>query len=319
MELSADDGASWTEATRVGGDGDDYGQQRGDYHQITGFASDATRLRLRSHALGNNDEVQFDYMKVFAWTDPREPEVAALRAVSASDAWQPVALGRSLNVPVLISGPLRDADGQPGLTQLRAITREGFELRVLPATQALVGVEVTVPLLAMEPGVYLPGDGSLWEVGRARQPDGAGAPAWTSASFSAPYAAPPQLLLTLQGSDGAPHVPQARNVTSVGFEFALLDEAGLALAPEGLEIGFLAIEAPGPGDLDFADSTRAYDSTTTVITVSDPFLLGASLIARSADGSLLEPVTVDALLVGDELFARDRSATGPPALLTRLD
>ncbi len=319
VELSADDGASWSEVTRVRGDGDDYGQQRGGYHQITGFAGGSTRLRLRSTALGDKDEVQFDNLKVFAWTDPRAPGLAALRAISAGEDWLPVALGRSLNVPVLISGPLRDADDRPGFAQLREITHEGFELRVLPAGGAANGGTATVPVLAMEPGVFLPGDGSLWEVNRAVQPGDSAAPRWTAVSFSAPFSAAPHLLLELQNSDGSPRIPRARKVTSAGFEFALLDENGQALAPDARQLGYLAIEAPGPGDLEFADAIRAYKSTTAIITANDPFLLGASLVGRSADGTIAEPLTVDALRLGTELFARERSATGAPALLTRLD
>ena len=319
VELSADGGASWSEATRVRGDGDDYGQQRGYYHQITGFASDSTRLRLRSNALGNNDEVQFDYLKVFAWTEPRAPEQAALRRISAGEDWLPVALGRTLNVPVLLSGPLRDADDRPGLTQLREITNEGFELRVLPAGGAASSATASVPVLALEPGVFMPGDGSLWEVNRADQPGDSAAPPWTTVSFSAPFLNAPHLLLELQNSDGESIVPRARNVTSTGFEFALVDGNGAAVPPDARQLGFLAIEAPVPGDLEFADATRAYSSTTAIITANDPFLLGASLVGRSADGTIEEPLSVDALLLGPELFARDRSAAGAPALLTRLD
>jgi lysophospholipase L1-like esterase len=69
VEMSPDDGVTWQEITRIRGDGDDYGQQRGDYYDVSAFANNRTRLRFRSEGLGNNDEVHFDNVMLFAWPE----------------------------------------------------------------------------------------------------------------------------------------------------------------------------------------------------------------------------------------------------------
>ena len=68
--MSADGGASWAEVERFAGDGNDFGLHRGDYYDISEYASPDTRIRLRaSPGLGSGDRVLFDNVQLIAWND----------------------------------------------------------------------------------------------------------------------------------------------------------------------------------------------------------------------------------------------------------
>lgn len=307
VELSANDGASWTEVTRIHGDGDDFGQQRGDYHQVSGFINAATMLRLRSERLGNNDEVQFDNVKLFSWSSPSPAGPPAVRDLTVDGNWQPVELAEALRLPVVLTGPISDRDGLGSLVELRNVARDAFDIHLLPFGADGADAPETVPVLALESGVYLPGDGSIWEVDSA--PGGTG---WAFVEFAAPFEQPPRLFLQIQDAIADPPVPRARNVSANGFELAVFGGTGAS-------VGYLAVEGGEDGSvLNFADGERYYQTATETLTNASPVVLGATLGSRGA-GGWLTAFTVEALRIGDHVFAREVSESSAPTVMVRLD
>ncbi len=87
VEVSADGGASWAEVARFAGDGNDFGLHRGDYHDLSDYASADTRIRFRaSPGLGSGDRVLFDNVRLIAWNEvpfTAWPEVPATGSVQS--------------------------------------------------------------------------------------------------------------------------------------------------------------------------------------------------------------------------------------------
>lgn len=307
VELSADDGANWSEITRIQGDGDDFGQQRGDYHQVSGFATDATVLRLRSQRLGNSDEVQFDNVRVFAWPASMPIGPPALRELTVAGSWQQVALARAVRPPVVLTGPITDQDDLASVAQVRNATRNEFEIRLLPFGSSGGTAPETLPMLALEPGMYLPGDGSIWEVNTAVAES-----AWSFVEFAAPFEQPPRLFLAVQAASEDAPFARARQVSNTGFELAVF---GASTAT----VGYVALQGGEDGStLRFADAVRNYQSATATATAASKVVLGATLGARSESG-WRDTFTVEVLRIGDQVVAREVSDSATPSILVRLD
>ncbi len=87
VDVSADGGASWAEVARFAGDGNDFGLHRGDYHDLSEYASPETRIRFRaSPGLGSGDRVLFDNVQFIAWNElpfTAWPEVPATGSVQS--------------------------------------------------------------------------------------------------------------------------------------------------------------------------------------------------------------------------------------------
>jgi|GEM_PF-6994231 len=308
VEMSADDGASWSEITRIRGDGDDYGQQRGDYHQISGFTSDATLLRLRSERLGNKDEVQFDNIQLFAWSSTLPAGPSAVRPLSVGGDWQAVSKAQAARPSVLLAGPASQRGGAATQAQFRNQTRDSFEIRLLPFMDTAEPEPETVSVLAFEEGVYLPGDASIWEAGSA-----VSGSSWTHVDFSASFDQVPRLFLDVQAS-GAPTPPlvRARNVSESGFEMAVFGGSDAT-------VGFLAVQGGEYGSmLHLADGSRSYQTASATISSAAPTVLGAMLGSQDAQG-WRDEFTVEVLRIGDQLIAREITEAAEPSVLLWLD
>ncbi len=77
-EVSGDGGRTWVEIDRFQGDADDFGLHRGDYYDISPYASADTRIRFHSSPrFGSNDRVVIDNVRVVAWQDAASEALAA--------------------------------------------------------------------------------------------------------------------------------------------------------------------------------------------------------------------------------------------------
>lgn len=76
-EVSGDGGRTWAEIDRFQGDADDFGLHRGDYYDISPFASADTRIRFHSSSgFGSNDRVVIDNVRVIAWQTASSQDLA---------------------------------------------------------------------------------------------------------------------------------------------------------------------------------------------------------------------------------------------------
>ncbi len=91
FEVSPDGGQSWVELERFAGDGDDFGQHRGDYYDISEYAGEDTWIRFRSApGLGGQDEVFLDNVTVQAWRDTGVKVPAVLYELSGGQVWRKI-------------------------------------------------------------------------------------------------------------------------------------------------------------------------------------------------------------------------------------
>lgn len=91
FEVSPDAGATWIELDRFAGDGDDYGQHRGDYYDISEYAGADTWIRFRSApGLGGQDEVFLDNVTVQAWRDTGIKVPTVLYELSGGQVWRKI-------------------------------------------------------------------------------------------------------------------------------------------------------------------------------------------------------------------------------------
>ena len=310
LELSADDAGSWTEVMRVNGDGDDYGHQRGDYFDVSAFANDLTRLRFRSQSLGNSDEVQLDNVTLFAWPSSPPAPPPAVRAVAVDDTWKTVEVARANTPPVIITGPGSYANDDPTLIEVINVGRDSFEVRARSIDASSRAGMVNVPILVLEPGVYHFAGDSVWESNRST------GSAWTMIQFTAPFTAAPLLMLEVQTAGDPALLARARNVTRTGFEFALFEPDGVNPVADQATVGFLAVESTQFGtSIRFADSERAVESDERLLTLPNTMILGAEMEGVDFDGATRPSLDLQAVRVGQHVFAREKSLTGTATLL----
>jgi Thrombospondin type 3 repeat len=102
IDVSPDDGMTWYRQNLIKGDGDDYNTQRGDYYDITPYATADTVLRFKSSgSMGHHDKVFFDNITVLGWGPP----------VLTQDADQDGLPDSTDNCPVTPNPEQTDTDG----------------------------------------------------------------------------------------------------------------------------------------------------------------------------------------------------------------
>lgn len=151
--------------------------------------------------------------------------------------------------PIVILGPATRREWDSGVLRLESTDAKGFRVR-FREWSALDGDHVAeaVSYLILAPGRHVLADGSEWEVGSLEVSTAA---SFFDQEFSAPFAEPPLLFLSLQAQrDDAPLVVRARDVSETGFQTAILREAGDDGLQEPERVGYLAVRSPaGSGEL----------------------------------------------------------------------
>lgn len=153
---------------------------------------------------------------------------------------------------VVLAGPPTYRDADPGVVRVRNIDDQGFELRFQEWDYRDGWHRYEdVPYVVLQSGRYTLSDGSVWEVGTF---DLGGTRSWASVAFTAAFARPPHLFLTVQTDNGPQAVAvRARNLTVNGFQAALVEQESLNDGHTVETIGYLAIHSPSGGgflDLD---------------------------------------------------------------------
>ena len=235
--------------------------------------------------------------------------------------WQSVSLPETFSDPVVIAGPPTFHGGQPGVVRLRNLTGSSFQTH-FQEWLFLDGLHVqeTLPYLVVESGRNVMSDGSVWEAGSF--PLG-GTAAWQAEVFSAPFAAPPALFLTIQTFNGGqPVTVRARNVTTNGFEAALFEEEALMDGHLTEEVGYLAIHSPqGSGSIGVGGSQMPYLLQRPSIDHRFVPALSSTLKLEEEKSKDAEVVhvqeTVSVLALGDKLFAQLVSFNGGETVALR--
>lgn len=247
---------------------------------------------------------------------------ADLGLVEVDDSVIEVPARSSFVNPVVILGPATHHEADPGVVQLESVQADRFQVRFRewPYLDGVHGAEA-VSYLILAPGRHRLADGSEWEVGSL---DLAEAGTFFSQAFTSPFAAPPELFLTLQTpSDEAPVVVRARDVTASGFQAAMMEEEAADGVHGPERVGYLAISSPpGSGALASTSSALPYLVTQVVAgSLPVPALSGSVWMEEetSADPEVdHSDETLAYLAIGPEVFAQAMTYAGvDPATVRR--
>jgi len=263
----------------------------------------------------------------FAMTacQPRDNGRLVVGDREAGSAWAGVDLGSAAFgvPPVVLAGPPTQHDPAPGVTRLRNVSDQGFDLRFQEwdYQDGTHGSE-HIPYLALEPGRHLMTDGSVWEVGRFSL---SGTGFWKKVSFDLPFASTPRLFLTAQTFNGPQAISvRARGVNREGFDAALFEQQTLMDGHLAETIGYVAVWSPaGSGALDLAGESAPYLLQSLKANHRwAPALVHHLKVEeeQSGDAEVLHvDELVDALALGNKLFAQQVTNNGPdPGALRRV-
>ena len=224
--------------------------------------------------------------------------------------------------PVVILGPATRRDAEPGMAQLQAVGADAFRVRFAEWAY-LDGAHAAeaISYLILEPGRHRLADGSEWEVGTLEISE---AGTFFDQAFSAPFAEPPALFLTVQSLNEAdPVAVRARAVDENGFQATLTEEEAADGLHAGERVGYLAVVSPaGSGRLVSTTSTLPY--LVRELEAGDvpvPMLSGTVAMEEesSADPELGHAdETLSFLAIGAEVFAHAMTHTeADPAVVRR--
>jgi hypothetical protein len=237
-----------------------------------------------------------------------------------------------LEDPVVILGPPTGRNGGAVAAVIEQITGYSLDLRLQAVAGGTATEQEQVAYLAIEPGVHVMDDGSLWEAG-VFEVDSSGS--WAARSFAAPFQGTPELFLTVQDGAGEPvAAARAKDVSAAGFEAALFPWSSSTGEVER-EIGYLAIGSPlGSGTVDAGGTFLPYltqrlslDEQETPVLAwtlelqrpglsSSPRDRGARRRVRGP--SAAGPEQVSTLALGRHLFAQAVEANQPGPLALRV-
>lgn len=232
-----------------------------------------------------------------------------------------VGLSGEIAEPVVLAGPPTRNGGQPGVLQLRNVTRYGFTAAFREWSYLDGGhAEEHAPFLVVPAGHGVLADGTTWEAGRfvLRGPR---AFRWTR--FQSRFPGRPAVFLTVQTSNGdAPVAVRARAVDEGGFEAALFPEEGHSGEVPPETVGYVAIHsergsgrlAEGSGDVPFL--------LRRVPAVAGSAAFLGSVLRIEEEQSFDEETehtqeALDVLALGPHLFAQDVSTRGFNAMSLR--
>jgi len=224
--------------------------------------------------------------------------------------------------PVVILGPPTRRDSEPGVPQIESADSAGFQVRFREWSylDGVHAVEATSYLI-LAPGRHVLPDGSEWEVGSLEVSE---ADTFFAQAFTAPFATPPALFLTVQSrNEDDPVVVRAQRVTEDGFETALMEEEGADGVHASERVGYLAISSPpGSGALPSTSTNLPYlvrDLVAGHLPV--PFLSRSLAMEEetSVDVSIEHPdETLAALAIGKQVFAQAVTTAGVAPASVRL-
>ncbi len=211
--------------------------------------------------------------------------------VSQADAstWHAVAFQHAFTDPIVVMGPASSGDPEPLTLRVRNVTGSGFEFQ-LDEWDYLDGAHgtETVPYVVAERGVHTLADGRLLEAGTTSAKGNI-----STASFSAPFAAPPVLV----GQVVSPSNPKAlavrlRNVSASSFQVRLMAQEREGKAgPETLAYVAFALGVTD-GKLDVARTTDRVTDVFSGITYTAPFAAPPVVIAAMQTLNGSDPSTL---------------------------
>jgi hypothetical protein len=229
-----------------------------------------------------------------------------------NDNWRTINFNAGFTSPVVIAGPASYTDLAPGVSRLRNVTGNSFEMK-FQEWQYLIdqGLEAhdfeENSYLVIEEGVHVMDDGSIWEAG-SFELSASSTTAWKAVSFSAQFPVAPYVFLTIQTYNGPhPVIVRATKVTATQFLAALFEEEALLDGHTIEKIGYLAIYSPTTaGELNGVDGAYrcALTQTDSMFTpiLDQDIRLQEEQSADDETGHTLE--TVNALQIGRTFFAQ---------------
>jgi hypothetical protein len=243
-----------------------------------------------------------------------------------------VQLESFLDDPVVILGSPTDHDPAVVVATVDQVTGSSFDLRLRGASGSGISRQEEIAYLALEPGIHVMQDGSIWEAGVFEMDqDGS----WMAQTFTAPFPGTPALFLTIQnGSDDPLSAARARGVSAGGFEAALFGWSS-AVGGAGHQVGYLAIHSgEGSGVIQVGETLLPYllqDATvdqrkTQVLSwtlrlqrpSASPARQGRSLAGRRNVRPSLHAESLSVLALGNHVFAQDVEAAHPGPLSPRM-
>ena len=313
FEVSKDGGLNWQQLHRFVGEATDFGMHRGDYYDISAYATADTRIRYwSSSGMGENDRLFFDNIKLNSWSTAASLPEPVYGALLLDEDWQSVGSSLDDAPPLVFTGVATDSAGGAGFAAVRNVTTDGFEIQLQEINSATADVSVEgVSYLVLQPGTYVMPDGSQWEVGSF---DISADATWRSRPFMNPFTDRPYLILSLQ-TENNPEVPllRARSVDANGFEVALFEQVSGSSAGQNEKAAYLAIYNPdGAGTLRINGSDQPYRLLRKQLDGNWAPVLGTFLRLRDGvtDDALIDAETHDVLELGTHLFAQPVSAAG---------
>ncbi|MEL7370585.1 MAG: CARDB domain-containing protein, partial [Myxococcota bacterium] len=167
-------------------------------------------------------------------------EVIQLSSDQVADTWYSASFGTALTNPVVVGNILSFNGSQPAHLRVRNVSDTGFEWQ-MEEWAYLDGNHIleTLPFIAVNAGNHTLEDGTRMEANTTDTTD-----AWTTVSFSTPFASPPVLLTgVMSDNDSTPVVVRVRNLTASGFEVRVQEEEGQDGTHASETVAFVAMEA----------------------------------------------------------------------------
>lgn len=250
---------------------------------------------------------------------------SAQGSASVDQTWSTIALPSLFTDPVVIVGPPSFHGRDPGVVRIKNVTANGFEATYQLRFQEWdykdgAHASETIPHVVLETGRHSMPDGSIWEAGRYDQ-SGTGSP--KTIFFSQAFAAPPELFLTVQTSNGGQAVTvRAKNVTAEGFDSALYEQQSLMDGHAAETVGYLAVFSPAGGGLaNIGGRNRPYFLSREQVDERWHAVLSTALKVEEEQSLDNETGHVDETLsilgLGQQVFAQDISSNGGDPIALR--
>ncbi len=259
FQISPDAGQTWNRLHQFAGEATDFGLHRGDYYDVSQYATADTLIRfVSSDGMGGNDRLFFDNIKINAWNSGDLPNAPVYGELLLGESWQTVPVPANDTAPLVFMGVATDSAGGAGVAAVRNVGTDRFEVQLQEVNETVGGVsEERVPYLVLQAGTYVMPDGSQWEVGRFDiSADGS----WQTQPFATPFLDRPFLILSLQTANN-PEISliRARSVNAAGFEVALFEQLPSGGAGLSETAAYLAVHSPSDaGWVRIADTERFY-------------------------------------------------------------
>lgn len=271
---------------------------------------------LAEYLAGTNPDDETDISVIYGYLSPSRVDVT-------SD-WTEFPTAQSFTDPVVITSLLSYNDSAPAVVQLDSVSNAGFNARVRSADY--VGGahgDETFSYFMIEAGRASSTNNSLvWEAGRV---DLAAGSDWQEVAFTQSFTAAPKVLVSLQtAQDESPVYLRVRNVTTTGFEVAMMEEE-LSQAIHGAEVlGYFALlSGSEQGNLEAITGNSEFFRLRETIQPSgfvqfNQAALGLLEEQSSDDETLHFDESIHLLYSGDKVFATVVSDNDPEPVHLRI-